>query len=313
MAYEWPNYDPTLEALLAPAKRHPYGLWAGEQGWSEEAVCAELARLAYFPFDDEWKPRLAKALAEGGFGAPECWDSEAPLFGPIWARALQWLRNRDAQAFGAVSLDGSTAVVAFRGTQANRPRDTISDMRFRCMKWDGPGRVHEGFWKAYQSLADHIEKWLESVGPRRLIITGHSLGAGMATVMAALRPEARLVTFGSPLVGDSEFVRAFEGRDMVRYVDCTDLVTSVPFEWLGYAPLGTIRYIDRDGVVHDPPPPAAAIDEDRSRARRDYLRTYALKLGNVPVRDFADHTPVNYVSAVAGKRLAAKAGEAAGG
>ena len=313
MGYDWPHYDPTLEALLRPAKRHPYGLWAGESGWSEEAVCAELARLAYFPFDDEWKPRLAEALAQGGFGAPECWDSQVPLIGPIWARLLQWLRNRDAQAFGAVSLDGATAVVAFRGTQANRPRDVVSDMRFRCMKWPGPGRVHEGFWKAYQSLAEPIEAWLQSVAPRRLIITGHSLGAGMATVMAVLRPDSRLVTFGSPLVGDSEFVRAFEGRDMVRYIDCTDLVTSVPFEWLGYAPLGSIKYIDRDGVVHDPPPAAEAIDEDRSRARRDYLRTYALKFGNVPVRGFADHTPVNYVSAVTGKRPAAQAGEAADG
>jgi hypothetical protein len=300
MAYEWPHYDPTLEALLHPERRHPFGL-CDDTGWTEEAICAELARLAYFPFKGEGAERLPAALAKAGFGTLECWDSKVPTYGNWLARARQLLRDRGAQAFGAVARDGSLAIVAFRGTQPNQPMDLLVDLSFRAVSWSGAGRVHEGFLKAYQSLGGGIDAWLQSVRPRRVIVTGHSLGAAMATVMAALRPDARLVTFGSPLVGDADFVRTFEGRDVARYVDCADLVTTVPYEWLGYAHVGAMRYIDRSGVVHHPPTSAAVVEQDRAEAKRDYLGTF-LRLGNAPSRDLADHGPVNYVSAVAGKR-----------
>src|SRR3954463_2096452 len=108
MAYEWPHYDPTLEALLHPERRHPYGLCDANDGWPEEAVCAEFARLAYFPFKGEGKERLPAALVKAGFGAPKCWDSRVPTYGSWLARAQQLLRNRDAQAFGVLSGDGRT-------------------------------------------------------------------------------------------------------------------------------------------------------------------------------------------------------------
>lgn len=301
MAYEWPNYDPTLEALLHPEKRHPYGLHEAGDGWPEDAICAEFARLAYFPFKGEGEERLPAALAKAGFGAPERWDSKVPTFGSWLARSRQLLRDRNAQAFGAVALDGGLAIVSFRGTQPNQPMDLLIDLNFRSVSWLGQGQVHEGFWKAYQSLDARIEAWLRSVRPRRLIVTGHSLGAAMATLMAARRPDARLVTFGSPLVGDSEFVRTFEGRDVARYVDCADLVTTVPFERLGYAEAAAMRYVDRGGVVHDPPTSAEWVEQDREEAKSDYFHRL-LRFGNAPSRDLADHAPVNYVSAVAGKR-----------
>jgi triacylglycerol lipase len=297
MAYEWPNYDPTLEALLFPQRRHPHGL-CDEAGWPDEAIYAELARLAYFPFRGEGQDRLAPALAKAGFGAPQPWDSNIPLFGSWLARARQMMRNRGAQAFGTVSRDSRTAVVSFRGTQPNQPMDTLVDMDFRPISWDGRGKVHQGFWRAYQSLAEPIETWLGRLRPERLIVTGHSLGAAMATVMAALRPDARLVTFGSPLVGDAEFARAFEGRAVARYVDCADLVTTVPLQLLGYVHAGTMKYIDRNGVVPETAPTDAEVEQDRRRAKDEY----ELRVGNAPSRALADHAPVNYISALTRRR-----------
>src|SRR2546430_3865218 len=37
--------------------------------------------------------------------------------------------------------------------------------------------------------------------------------------------------------------------DHGRYVDCCDLVTRVPPEFLGYVHVGALRYIDRNGTV----------------------------------------------------------------
>jgi hypothetical protein len=301
MAYEWPHYDPTMEALLHPERSHPYGLHRQGDGWPLEAIYAEFARLAYFQFEDEAGKRLLnQALSQAGFGEAVPFNSVAPPFGNWLRRKQQALRNRDAQAFGATSLDGELAILAYRGTQADRPKDLVSDLLAWRTDRPGGGKVHTGFWLAYRSLADKIGPWLDGLSAKRLIVTGHSLGAAMATLMAADHRRAELVTFGCPLVGDKDFANAF-GRDSLRYVDCTDMVTTVPYGLLGYVHFGEMRYIDRNGVVHLSPS-AETMKQDRKQARDLYRRTYAGVPGNVPVRNFADHAPVNYVSAVSKMR-----------
>jgi hypothetical protein len=300
MAYEWPNYDPTMVALLHPEESHPEGLHVGGGGWPVEAVCAEFARLAYFRFEEpEGEARLIAALAQAGFGPPKLFNSKIPTFGNPLRRFLQSVRARDAQAFASSSDDGDVTILAFRGTQADSTGDLVSDLwAFRHST--SLGKVHKGFWLAYQSLADKIGAWLAEAPPRRLIVTGHSLGAAMATVMAALHKDVELITFGCPLVGDRRFAEAF-GREALRYVDCADVVTTVPYRFMGYVHFGRLRYIDRHGTVHESVPDQAWIDEDRRQAGLDYRR-YRGRTGVVPLRRGADHAPVNYVSAVAGKR-----------
>jgi hypothetical protein len=308
MAYAWPNYDPTVEALLHPELSHPHGLHKKGDGWSLEAICAEFSRLAYFKFkEEEKKPsaagfaELSQALAEAGFGIPVTFNSDVPPFGNWLRRLRQGLRRRGSQAFAATSLDGELTLLAFRGTQADDIRDLLTDIMTWSVRFPAGGRVHAGFWAAYSSLHDKISEWLADNPPKRLVVTGHSLGAAMATLMAAVREEAELVTFGCPLVGNREFADRF-GRKALRYVDCTDMVTTVPYGWLGYVHFGELRYVDREGTVRLPAPSEEEMKEDRKSARGHYRRSYAGIKGNVPVRDFADHAPVNYVSAVAGKR-----------
>lgn len=304
MVYEWPHYDPTMEALLHPELSHPYGLHKQGDGWPLEAVCAEFARLAYFHFEEEAGKRLLnQALSQAGFGAAVPFDSNVPLFGNWLRQKRQKLRNRDSQAFAATSLDGALTILAFRGTQADRPKDLITDLTAWRSRFPRGGKVHTGFWEAYCSLHEDIEKWLGDARPKRLVVTGHSLGAAMAALMAALHEQAELVTFGCPLVGNRDFAERF-GRTAVRYVDCTDMVTTVPYGFLGYVHFGEMRYVDRSGVVHLSAT-AETMKQDRKQARQSYRRTYAGVPGNVPVRSFADHAPVNYVSAVSAMRPAA--------
>ena len=145
--------------------------------------------------------------------------------------------------------DGKLAVVSFRGTDVKDSSNLVFDVDLELVKWEGAGRVHEGFLSALEEVREDLESAIESVRPCRLVYTGHSLGAAMATLMAGLhRPDA-LYTFGSPLVGDSDFVAGLQGLTNYRYVDCCDLVARVPPEELGYRHLGVPHYIKRNRKV----------------------------------------------------------------
>jgi hypothetical protein len=88
-----------------------------------------------------------------------------------------------------------------------------------------------------------------------------------------------------------------DGIEIYRYRDCCDVVARVPVPEMGYVHAGRVRYIDQNGLISTTPS-ETAIDEDRVAAESDYLLKYAWKVGNVGVRDLADHAPINYVWAV---------------
>ncbi|MBV9882474.1 MAG: lipase family protein [Sphingomonadaceae bacterium] len=277
------DYDPTKRALFHPEDRDPtpgFGL-----RWSRELICAELSRLAYYRFEDDNRARLTAALRGGGFSDPQPFVSAA----------------EGAQGFGTIG-DG-VAYVAFRGTQPDSVRDLLADARFGPEPWPGGGNVHGGFLRVFDPLHRGIKDWLGRAGHRALVATGHSLGAAMATLMAAAHPEAQLISFGSPRVGDRTFAGLFAGRQIERFVDCADMVTQLPPDGLfGYVHLDGLRYIDRHGRLAAAPPSQGAIDADRTAARLAYVPLAVDVLDNVPTRDLADHAPINYVGALLGQR-----------
>jgi pimeloyl-ACP methyl ester carboxylesterase len=255
--------------------------------WDIAPICSELSRLVYYRFEESKgdRPRLEAALARAGF-------EEAGYFNNS---------KNDAQAV-AVVAPGKALFVAFRGTQSRKPQDVLKDLEFPLVDWEGH-RVHAGFRDAYASIRSEIDEWLARAPDLPLFVTGHSLGAAMATLMAAVRAEAQLVTFGSPVVGDRAFASQFDDRPVRRYLDCNDIVATVPPALFGYVHLRDLHYIDRLGVVHPSPPDAAAMAEDRAAGRRIYLKKFAWNiLRNVLTRRFADHAPINYVSAVLDRR-----------
>lgn len=278
------RYDPTRRALYSPESGE--ALPDFSSAWPVEWVCAELSRLAYYRFEEGDGPRLERALVRAGFSAPRHFD--APGSG--------------SQAIGTLSPTG-TAFIAFRGTQPGKLLDLLADIRFRLVEWPQGGRVHKGFLVAYDSLKGEIAKWLGEVRTTALVVTGHSLGAAMATLLASTRPDADLVTFGSPRVGDADFAATFASRLVRRYVDCTDKVTTQPPELIGYRHLTGEIYLDRFGAAHAPPLPPDEIAADRAAGRRLYFAKHAWRVWrNVLVRDGADHAPVNYLSGALGRR-----------
>lgn len=115
---------------------------------------------------------------------------------------------------------GDATVIAFRGTSAEGTLSPDQDVETDLL--DIPMlikvnnkecRVHKGFWESTDAIYDWIlghARGAHNAG-RKVILTGHSLGAARATV-AAFRlhyedgiPVQTLQTFGSPKVGDISF------------------------------------------------------------------------------------------------------------
>lgn len=283
-------YDPTYPALVRPESLPPIHDFSKD--WDRDPVCAELSRLAYIRFDEGHEDDLAAAMSKAGFTTPRCFDGRYKDRGT----------DKGAQAFGT-TIPGSAVFVSFRGTQGDKWRDIVADIDFLPCDWGGPGTVHRGFWKAYSSLRETIVEWVGKQQEPALVITGHSLGAAMATLMAAQHPHADLVTFGSPRVGTTAFADQFAGRNVRRYVDCADFVTRVPPALFDCIHIEGETYIDSGGRMHRPPPGEEAVRKDRRAAGRAYFLKHGWQLWkNVPFRFGADHAPINYVSAVLGRR-----------
>jgi predicted lipase len=109
--------------------------------------------------------------------------------------------------------------------------------------------VSKGFYKAYNSikpdLFDNMPNLVDKYNTRRILLTGHSLGAALATLMAydiaTMFPTYELsyvINFGSPRVGNTAFAKSFNGYASsfthYRITHYYDIVPHVPEEFLGY-------------------------------------------------------------------------------
>ncbi len=270
-------YDATRRALLHPGEATDFFQLAAPP--SDAGLCVEMARLAYVKdqtllptYLDRVGFRLIRSLDQGG--------------------------TEGFIAEGSSPESGAVTVAAFRGTETDDPTDLFTDAEFLPTAWSAGGRVHAGFADAFDLVR---AEFLAATGDgRTLLLTGHSLGAALATLASTLRP-GRLHTFGSPRVGDSAFVQLPGPAAGARYVDCCDIVTRVPPEMGIYTHAGRLLFIDRAGTIHSDWPPAR-IEQERREASAQHVDLGAFLRGTVPLRELADHAPINYSSAVLGVR-----------
>lgn len=142
------------------------------------------------------------------------------------------------ELFGFVLESPLEVIVAFRGTVS--ANDWLSDMiasqkRFKYVRQ--PVLTHRGFTDIYSTAREGILAAVRGLPPdKTLYVTGHSLGAALATLCAADLAEhtdfVRIVvyTFGSPRVGDDAFAKWFARSipDSRRYANPFDIVTFAP-------------------------------------------------------------------------------------
>jgi len=232
-------------------------------------------------------PANASALAHAADAAYPCqvrdasgdrvethdeWLSRVSGFAEIWG--FERIEFFDAQGCQAYMMGRDDAIVmSFRGTEM-KIEDIMTDLRIR--KIGGPlgGRIHRGFllsllaiWDDYETIQgtkyrgmEHVLRDMKGDRAPAIWLTGHSLGAALATLAAAFlveegQPVQGLYSFGCPRVGDSAFVTALNSRCPRNYrlVNNNDVVTRVPPRSFGYDHTGEFWYLSEGGALSRDP------------------------------------------------------------
>jgi len=188
-------------------------------------------------------------------------------------------------------LKGADAyVLSFRGTEVTQKSDVLADLKAGKNLEACGGKVHVGFKDELNKLWPAITVSLANINT--LYVTGHSLGAAMATI-AASRMQTKviaLVTFGSPRAGNQEFVNSLTVTHYRVQNNCDD-VTKVPFKLMGFAHHGTHKYMNFTGEFRDLTPWQQVKDMARSRLK---ARAKGQKFIGV-----FDHMMENYIAKLA--------------
>lgn len=222
-----------------------YRLYATKENLLKEALfCAKLSRWVYG--DIEAENHLAK-LQNLKLGISQKVSS------------IKVLNEKDNQ--GVSFFLNDSLYVVFRGTETDEFADIKKDLKFfpkKTTTQKATVRIHEGFsdsfdeiklTKFYLNLLDEMKV------AKRVFVTGHSLGAAIATLLAGELQEEftdqriSLITFGSPRVGDRRLKRAFKKLPHLRVVNNRDIVTEIPPRWFLYRHQGFSAYFDYAGKL----------------------------------------------------------------
>lgn len=188
------------------------------------------------------------------------WAGERPKGN--WGTQAMWLQTE------------RFVIIAFRGTQTKAPTDLLVDgdlwrKKFGESKPDGTvfppisyGSAHKGFNYALDSIWSKLHGRLLGLDPKtKIFITGHSLGAALATLAGTriltdgtygqLRSQlAGIYTYGSPRAGNETLIndslmRRAQGYYTVlaRFRNRNDAVTRVPILY-GYTHMEPTYYLD---------------------------------------------------------------------
>ncbi len=244
----WQNlfYPPSDYKYFENAGHFRFEPGAAAFSWKNAWWLADMSLLAYVK---EWGRDVKPALQLAGFDQVE---------------QIGLQQNMSTKGFMA-SRSGPDpfAVVAFRGTDRDDSRTTLTDLDTRTKpSQSGDYVLHKGFSDAFEQVwQPEIDPWLNnfrakhSGGP--VYFTGHSLGAALATIGMArfTSGNSASYTFGCPRVGDDRFTQLVLSRGPVfRFVNSQDIVTQIPLEILGtsyFRHVGVEKYIDRHGSIHD--------------------------------------------------------------
>lgn len=141
-------------------------------------------------------------------------------------------------------------ILTFRGTETTKINDLRADANVALQDAPSGGRVHPGFYQAFESVSLSIQQCLNQHDDGPFYCTGHSLGGALALVASRYlqHPKwAATYTFGGPRVGDEAFFNDFR-IPVYRVVNGADVVARLPFgEWLNVI-LGLIRLIPLNGT-----------------------------------------------------------------
>jgi hypothetical protein len=187
-------------------------------------------------------------------------------------------KSTDTHGFVAVDHTANTVFVVFRGTEDLE--NWITDLNaFGRADFDLPLcgaktspatsiKVHPGFYHAYESVQAQMMAALAQVASNggqdyEVVVTGHSLGASIATIagldLVCDHPYSNhsinVYNYGSPRIGESAFADLIKGPladklSLMRYTHWRDPVPHLPLIVMDYHHAPTEYFLDEHW---DPP------------------------------------------------------------
>lgn len=121
----------------------------------------------------------------------------------------------------------------YSARRANKVQNWFDKVRLQRSQ-DAPARptIKESITKSFSNASSWVNK------ETQIYVTGHSLGAALATLAAphidkllkdsGLNVPVHLYTFASPRVGDATFASHFSAIDTYRIINSEDLIQSIP-------------------------------------------------------------------------------------
>lgn len=292
--------DPTPQNLCFPPRREDYIYFQtppfrpGEPATVTLSRAADASMLAYARFVQQRMvlADLEGILAEAGY----------PNVQPIGNCFVDGANT----GRGYFASNDNHALLAFRGTEADNDNDKAADAEINQTSEAGT-LVHSGFKRYLDSVWAQVTQWVTAYRANHpnpnLTITGHSLGAALATLAFTRLNDAAssLITFGCPRVGNPSYcdviATAARTRGCYRAVDNLDIVTHVPTDFLSVYvhPSVTVFWLDR-GHTLEMNPTKLPTDQDAITQIPDgFLTTHWMEgLPDSLPGPLADHSPVRY-------------------
>ncbi len=165
---------------------------------------------------------------------------------------------------GICCVKDGTAYISFRGSAS--PLDWLFDFLFIPFYWPV---CHFGFGSAWWSVRGQVLAWLKGAAAdiQGIVLCGHSLGGGVAHLaaldLAKSNKITSVVTFGAPkacFLGTATQYNNTKihqrndedtlGAVTFSVVNQRDIVSKVPFKFLGFRDVGQLIYIDQNSAVH---------------------------------------------------------------
>ncbi|EIM80306.1 alpha/beta-hydrolase [Stereum hirsutum FP-91666 SS1] len=223
--------------------------------------------------DDFVRPAQFSRIAYCSSAAVEAWNCGAPCqaLGMNGVTPLVVGGDGGQTPRFFVSHDNKTQsiVVAHQGTDSSNVLSIINDAEFldvgiNTTLFPNAGSnvsVHDGFGKAQartaQTILSTVQSGLSTYNVSKVLITGHSLGAAIATMDAVMlrmqlptSVEMNTVVFGAPRGGNeawADLVDATLGGNFTYITHKDDPVPLVPPQFLGYVhPSGEVHIVATD-------------------------------------------------------------------
>jgi hypothetical protein len=212
----------------------------------------------------------------------------------------------DTELYAFISQ--SHVILCFRGS------DSITDWMYNfcgngCMqpsflKADSKVRIYSGFLNKYMKIRGYLMELFLSFEDKNILLCGHSLGAALASIACLdigknfQRPggqfDTHLVTFGSPLVGNLDFVNEIEDLSTLalRCVNDKDIVTKMP------SFRGNFAHMNKP-LVHLKHTRRKEYYDDYEKSRSPFFRTLSVLLFHTRtcfrLNAINDHLIENYI------------------